>query len=86
MRKPTTDPMYPAFTGGETELPRPRQKRRDWRDAICFSCGWLGHKATSCMEYNGTLPFLQSGWRSVKSLGGVTMILPQVHRRAENDE
>ena len=122
MRKPTTDPMYPAFTVGEGEVPNPkpeipdiqeqlqqllresvpntleqtlrslfdgqrqrqrqpprlRQKRRDWSDAICFSCGRLGHKATSCVEYNGTLPFLQPGWRSVKSPSGVTMIPPQI--------
>ena len=51
-----------------------------------FLCGRLGHKATSCVEYNGTLPFLQPGWRSVKSPGGVTMIPPQImtdRRRAE---
>ena len=73
----------------QQQTPWLRQKRRDRRDAICFSCGRLGHRATSCMEYNETLPFLQPGWRSVKSPGGVTIIPPQVmtdRRRAENDE
>ena len=133
MRKPTMDPMYPAFTVGEREVPNPkpeipdiqeqlqqllresvpntleqtlkslfdgqrqrqqqpprlRQKRRDWSDAIWFSCGRLGHKAMSCVEYNGILPFLQPGWRSVKSPSGVTTIPPQImtdRRWAENAE
>ena len=62
----------------QRQPPRLRQKRRDWSDAICFSCGRLGHKATSCVDYDRTLPFLQPGWRSVKSPRGVTMIPPQI--------
>ena len=73
----------------QRQPPRLRQQCRDWTDVICFSCGRSGHTATCCPDFNETLLFLQSGWRTVKRSGGVyTMIPPQAitdRRRAEND-
>ena len=72
----------------QRQPPRLRQQRRDWTDVVCFSCGRLGHTATRCPDFDGTLPFLQPGWRTEKTSGGITMIRPQTitdRRRAEND-
>ena len=34
MRKPTTDPMYPAFTVGERELPNPKSEISDIQEQL----------------------------------------------------
>ena len=60
----------------------------DWTDVVCFSCGRLGHTATRCPDFNGAFPFLQPGWRTEKTSGGIAMIPQQAitdRRRAEND-
>ena len=72
----------------QRQPPRLQQQRRDWTDVVCFSCGRLGHTATCCPDFNGAFPFLQPGWRTEKTSGGITMIPPQAitdRRRAEND-
>ena len=72
----------------QRQPPRLRQQCRDWTDVISFSCGRVGHTATRCPDFNGAFPFQQPGWRTEKTLGGITMIPPQAitdRRRAEHD-
>ena len=84
----TFRPLFDGQWQRQRQPPRLRQQRRDWTELICFSCGQLEHRAMRCPDFNGTLPFTQPGWQTVKRLGGVTMIPPQAitdRRRAEND-
>ena len=80
--------LFDGHRQRQQQPPRLQQQRRDWKDVVCFSCGRLGHTSTRCPDLNGTLPFLQPGWRMEKTSGGITMIPPQAipdRRRAEND-
>ena len=95
LRKPvpkTLEQILRSLFDGQRQRQRQplrlRQQRRDWTDVVCFSCGRLGHTATHCPDFNGAFPFLQPGWQTEKTSGGITMIPPQAitdRRRAEND-
>ena len=61
----------------QRQSPRQRLVRRDWSEAICFSCGKTGHPATRCPDYNDSLPFMQPGWQKEKTPGGFVMIPPR---------
>ena len=51
------------------QCPRQRLARRDWSEAICFSCGKMGPPATCCPDYSDSLPFMQPGWQKDKTPG-----------------
>ena len=45
---------------------------------LCFSCGKSGHAATRCPNLNDSFPFMQPGWQTEKTPGGIIMIPPRV--------
>ena len=77
---PTLEQMLRSVIDGQRRRERlpqrqrqnPRQwlARRDWSEAICFSCGKTGHPATRYLDYNDSLPFMQPGWQKEKTPGG----------------
>ena len=76
---PTTlEQMLRTFLDGQRQRQRPppqqRPNRRDWTDAVCFSCGKSGHTATHCPNLNEAFPFMQPGWQAEKTSAGFAMI------------
>ena len=63
--------------------PRKRPAQRDWTDVVCFSCGKSGHATSRCPKFDESFPFMQPGWQTEKTPGGVIMIPPRVKTAAD---